>query len=156
MSQSIIKKIIKNKKAYYEYFIEKQIESGIELLGWEVKAVRSRMISINNSYVAFNKQEAYIYNSVFQCHNKTTFSDNIYNTTRSRKLLLNKYELLFLKEKTNQYHYTIIVLDLYWKNSWIKAHIGLAKGKNQYDKRNKIHTQTWKHEKNKLKKYVNK
>lgn len=150
-----IKKIIKNKRAYYEYFIEKKIESGIELLGWEIKSARSKMITIDNSYVSFHNQEAYMHNSIFQ-YNKTQLSNKIYNISRSRKLLLNKHELLFLKEKIKQQNYTIIVLDLYWKNSWIKVNIGLAKGKKKYDKRNIINIRKWKYEKKQITKYINK
>lgn len=156
MSQLTLKKIIQNKRAYHEYFIEKEIETGIELLGWEVKSVRSKTITINNSYVSFYNQEAYIYNSCFQL-NTTQFLNPIHhNTTRLRKLLLKQHELLFLTEKTHHQNYTIIILDLHWKNSWIKAHIGLAKGKKKYDKRNIINIRKWKYEKEKIEKYINK
>lgn len=152
MSQSIIKQIIQNKRAYHEYFIEKQIESGIKLLGWEIKSARTKMISIDNSYVSFHNKEAYIHNSVFQS-NTTQFANTIHNVARLRKLLLNKHELLFLIEKINHQNYTIIVLDLYWKNSWIKAHIGLAKGKKKYDKRNITNIRQWKYEKKQISQY---
>lgn len=152
MSQLTIKSIIQNKRAYHDYFIEKKIESGIELLGWEVKSIRSKSIAIDNSYISFHNKEAYICNSIFQI--QTTHTSNIqYNTTRLRKLLLNKYELLFLMEKVNYQQYTVIVLDLFWRNSWIKTHIGLAKGKKKYDKRSTINTRIWKNEKKEILKH---
>lgn len=153
MVQTIITNIIQNKRAYYEYFIEKKIESGIQLLGWEIKSIRSKKITINNSYVSFFNKEAYIYNSVFQS-NITQFPNEIHNATRLRKLLLKKHELLFLIDKINHKSYTIVVLDLHWKNSWIKVNIGLAKGKTKYDKRNIIKTRMWTYEKNILKKLI--
>lgn len=153
----MLKTIIQNKRAYHEYFIEKEIESGIQLLGWEVKSIRSKTITIDNSYISFQNQEAYIYNSIFQINIKQhSINPAYYNTNRLRKLLLKKNELLFLIEKTHCQHYTIIILNLHWKNSWIKALIGLAKGKKKYDKRNIIKTRQWKYEKEKIEKYINK
>ncbi|AGC03823.1 ssrA-binding protein [Candidatus Blochmanniella chromaiodes str. 640] len=155
MNQLILKKITQNKHAYHEYFIEKKIESGISLLGWEVKSARSNMVVINNSYVSFYNKEAYICNSIFQS-NVTQFYNEAHNSVRVRKLLLKKNELLFLIEKVNQKGYTAIILDLYWKNSWIKVNIGLAKGKKKYDKRNIIHMHKWKKEKIRILKYMKK
>lgn len=155
MSEIIYKKIIQNKRAYYEYFIEKKIESGIELFGWEIKSARSKTINIDNSYVSFRNKEAYIYNSVFQ-YNTINSSNITCDTTRLRKLLLKKKELLFLMEKAHYQNYTITVLELYWKESWIKAHIGLAKGKTKHDKRNIIKTRKWQYEKKQITKYTNK
>ncbi|URJ23293.1 SsrA-binding protein SmpB [Blochmannia endosymbiont of Camponotus sp. C-003] len=153
MNQLILKKITQNKRAYYEYFVEKQIESGISLLGWEVKSARSKMVVIDNSYVSFYNKEAYICNSIFQS-NVTRFDNESSDSVRARKLLLKKNELSFLMEKVNQKGYTAIILDLYWKNSWIKVNIGIAKGKKKYDKRNIIHMHQWNKEKVRVLKYM--
>lgn len=153
MTQLVLKKITQNKRAYYEYFIEKKIEAGIVLLGWEVKSARSNMVTINNSYISFDNKEAYIYNSIFQT-NITQFYNEVYNSARIRKLLLKKNELLFLMETVKQRGYTIVVLDLYWRDSWIKINIGIAKGKKKYDKRNIIDAHKWKKEKVHILKYV--
>lgn len=153
MPSSTHTNIIQNKRVYHEYYIEKKIESGIALLGWEVKSARSKMITIDNSYISFYNKEAYIYNSLFQ-FNTTQFSNITHNVTRLRKLLLKKKELLFLMEKINHQKYTIVILELYWKNSWIKANIGLAKGKKKYDKRNTINIRKWQYEKKQIAKYT--
>ncbi|URJ28766.1 SsrA-binding protein SmpB [Blochmannia endosymbiont of Camponotus sp. C-046] len=153
MNQLILKKITQNKRAYYEYFVEKQIESGISLLGWEVKSARSKMVVIDNSYVSFYNKEAYICNSIFQS-NVTRFDNESSDSVRARKLLLKKNELSFLMEKVNQKGYTAIILDLYWKNSWIKVNIVIAKGKKKYDKRNIIHMHQWNKEKVRVLKYM--
>lgn len=153
MNQLILKKITQNKRAYYEYFVEKKIESGISLLGWEVKSARSNMVIIDNSYVSFYNKEAYICNSIFQS-NVTRFDNESSDSVRARKLLLKKNELSFLMEKVNQKGYTAIILDLYWKNSWIKVNIGIAKGKKKYDKRNIIHMHQWNKEKVRVLKYM--
>lgn len=151
---NLYKIIIQNNRIHHKYIIEKEFESGLVLLGWEVKAIRSKTISIDNSYISFQNKEAYIYNSVFQ--SKTTNTNPIFNPTRIRKLLLNKKELLFLTEKINNYHYTIVILNLFWKNSWIKANIGLAKGKKKYDKRHILNTNRWKIEKIHITRHFNK
>ncbi|ADV33932.1 ssrA-binding protein [Candidatus Blochmanniella vafra str. BVAF] len=151
MNQSYSKQIIQNKGVYHKYFIEKKIESGLVLLGWEVKAIRSKQVVIDNSYISFQNQEAFIYNSFFKKIN--TNNNPIYDTNRIRKLLLKKQELLFLKEKIKRYKYTIVIINLFWKNSWIKATIGLAKGKRNFDKRNIVHSNEWKSKKQNLVKY---
>lgn len=154
MNQYNINEILNNKQAYYKFFIEKTFESGISLLAWEVKSARLKLITIDNSYISFKGYEAFIYNAVFQNSIKHNVSE--YNPIRIRKLLLTKKELLFLKSQTNQYGYTIIVLSLFWKNNWIKASIGLAKGKKKYDKRHIIHKTSWKKEKIHITKCINK
>lgn len=153
MSSSTHTSIIQNKRVYHEYYIEKKIESGIALLGWEVKSARSQTITIDNSYISFCNKEAYIYNSLFQL-NTTQFSNITHNVTRLRKLLLKKKELIFLMEKINHQKYTVVILELYWKNSWIKANIGLAKRKKKYDKRNIINIRKWQYEKKQITKYT--
>lgn len=154
MNKLSLNEIIRNNYVYYKYFIEEKFESGLVLLGWEVKAIRLKLITINNSYVSFQNQEAYVYNSFIQ--SKLKLNNLSYNPTRIRKLLLKKQELLFLKNRVNHHGYTIMVLNLFWKNSWIKVNIGLAKGKKKYDKRSKISINTWKREKELLNKCFNK
>lgn len=73
-----------------------------------------------------------------------------------RKLLLHKQELLLLIDKINKKNYTIVILNLFWKNSWIKANIGIAKGKKKYDKRHTLNTNQWKLEKKYITKCINK
>ncbi|URJ25027.1 SsrA-binding protein SmpB [Candidatus Blochmannia ocreatus (nom. nud.)] len=152
MNRLILKKITQNTRIYHKYFIEKKIESGIALLGWEVKSARFNRVAIDNCYVSVCNAEAYVYNAVFQS-NKIQYDNGIYNTIRVRKLLLKKHEILFLMEKVAQQGYTVVVLDLYWKNSWIKLTIGIAKGKKQHDKRNAIIMQDWNREKMRIMKY---
>lgn len=152
MNKPDLNEIIRNNRVYYKYSIEEKFNSGIVLLGWEVKAIRLKLIAIDHSYISFQNQEAYIYNIVIQTKNKT--NDLTYNPTRARKLLLTKQELFFLKKKTNQNNYTIMILNLFWKHPWIKAHIGLAKSKKKYDNRHKIRTNIWIREKSLLTNHI--
>lgn len=154
MNKRNLNEIIYNNRVYYKYFIEKTFVSGIILLGWEVKAIRAKLIAIDNSYISFQGDEAFVYNAVFQT--QLNSYELISNPIRARKLLLKKNELLFLKDQINKNRYTIVVLSLFWKNSWIKVNIGLAKSKKKYDKRHEINIDTWKKEKIHITKYFNK
>lgn len=123
-----IKTTVINKRAEYDYYIHKKYEAGIVLTGSEVKSIRSYHISItHNTFCAIdNKNEVYIYNL------------SIAGNTKSRKLLLNSYEINKIKTTVNKMHYTIVPLRIYNKNSFFKIEIGICQGKKQYDKRSVI------------------
>ncbi|AKC60108.1 SsrA-binding protein SmpB [Blochmannia endosymbiont of Polyrhachis (Hedomyrma) turneri] len=143
------KKIIQNKYANYQYFIIKKLEAGISLQGWEVKAIRAKKIEINHAYIFIKNNEAYTSNIII--HPITTASSHIqHDISRHRKLLLKKNELHLLSKENNNFKYTIIPLELYWKNQWIKISIGIGKGKKQYDKRAEIKKREWLLDKNKV------
>ncbi|XZR52870.1 MAG: SsrA-binding protein SmpB [Enterobacteriaceae bacterium] len=142
------KYIIYNKKIKFLYFIEKKIEAGISLFGWEIKSIKLGKLNIENSYIKFKNLNAYLINFIITPINNI----NKYKkkTTRSIKLLLKKRELLFLFNKVNKDGYTIIPLCMYWKKNWLKLNICLAKGKKQYDKRKSIKEKNWKIERKKI------
>ncbi|MXP50811.1 SsrA-binding protein SmpB [Pantoea sp. SoEX] len=133
--------VTKNKKAYYEYSIEKKFEAGIVLYGWEVKSIRAKKININDSYVLIYGKEVYLIGTTFQ--SLINVSNNITcDSKRNRKLLLTKSEINYLSNN-KQKGYTIIPLVLYWKKSWCKITIGLSRGKKQYKKREQIKEREW-------------
>ncbi|MBK4775537.1 SsrA-binding protein [Candidatus Pantoea edessiphila] len=135
--------IAKNRRAYYEYFIEKEIEAGLVLYGWEMKSIRAGKINISDSYILIYNQEAYLLGSIFQP--LINVSNNITcDPTRNRKLLLNKSEINYLNNRNKQKNYTTIALVMYWKRSWCKLKIGLSRGKKQYDKRDQHREREWK------------
>lgn len=127
---------IKNKKAYFDYFIEDEYEAGIVLHGTEIKSIRKGSANLNDCYIRIKNDEAYIINMYIAKYEQ----GNIHNhdETRERKLLLNKREILKLKTGVMQEGYNIVPLKLYIKNGRAKLLIGLAKGKKQYDKREVI------------------
>ncbi|CAL1329445.1 SsrA-binding protein SmpB [Candidatus Providencia siddallii] len=135
--------IVRNKMVYYEYFIEKEIEAGLLLQGWEVRALRTGNVNINNSYISLKNNEAYLFGSNFTPLNNTS-SYMLNDPVRNRKLLLNKRELKFIYDKINIKGYTVVVIFLYWKNALCKAKIGIAKGKKRYDKRLEMKKREWK------------
>ena len=127
---------IKNKKAYFNYFIEKEIEAGIVLVGTEIKSVRANKVNLTDSYVRIKNNEAYIINMFIEKYDK----GNIFNhdETRERKLLLHKREIKKIYEQIKKEGYTLVPLKVYMKNNKAKVLIGLAKGKKLYDKRETI------------------
>ena len=124
---------IKNKKAYYDYFISDTLEVGIALKGTEIKAIRKGSVDLKDTFVNIKNNEAYILNMYIAKYDE----GNIFNhdERRTRKLLLHKKEILKLKDKIKIEGYTIIPLKLYFKKDKVKILIGIAKGKKLYDKR---------------------
>ena len=118
---------IKNKKAYFDYYIEKEIEAGIELLGTEIKSLRKNSGQLRDSYVIIKNNEAYLLNMYIAKYDE----GNIFNheETRTRKLLLHKKEINKLKEAVSQEGYSIVPLKVYLKNGYVKVLIGVARGK---------------------------
>lgn len=137
MAQKEGKKLIaNNKKAFHDYFIEEQLETGIELFGTEVKAIRAGHCSIKEAYVQVNKGELWVEGMNIQPYEK----GNIFNKDplRIRKLLAHKNEIMKLDQKLKEKGYTIVPLEVYFKSGRVKVNIGLAKGKKLYDKRETI------------------
>lgn len=126
----------RNKKAYHNYEIIETFETGIVLVGSEVKSVKDSKCSLEEGYVII-KDNAVVLKQVHIEHYKfcSLYSIKI-DDTRDRILLLNKAEIKKLKKATEIKGYTIIPLKVYYNdNNKIKVEIGLAKGKKNYDKR---------------------
>lgn len=127
---------IKNKKAYFDYFIEEELEAGISLQGTEIKSVRNSSVNIKDSYIRLKNGEAYIINMYIAKYEKSAIFNH--DEYRDRKLLLHKREIVKLKEKISIDGYTLIPLSIYIKNNMVKIKIGVCKGKKNYDKRESI------------------
>ena len=112
-----------NKRARHDYFIEDEIEAGLELQGWEVKSMRAGKTNISDSYVIFKNGEAFLFGASIQPLNVAS-THIVCDPTRTRKLLLNKRELASLFGKANRDGFTIVALSLYWKSAWAKVKIG--------------------------------
>jgi SsrA-binding protein len=128
-----MKLVANNKKAYHDYFILEKYECGIELFGTEVKSLREGKCSIKEAYVNIEKGEVYV-----EGMNVSPYEHgNIMNKDplRTRKLLLHKQEIMKLAGQIAVKGYTLVPLQVYFKNGRAKVEIGLAKGKKLYDKR---------------------
>lgn len=122
-----------NKKAFFDFFIEDKYEAGIELVGSEVKSIKSGKVSIKESFIRIINGEIFIMGmSVVPW----SFG-SIYNPDekRVRKLLLHKKEIQKLHEKVTQKGYTIVPLNVHLSKGYVKIEIALARGKKTYDKR---------------------
>ncbi|MDO5127758.1 MAG: SsrA-binding protein SmpB [Eubacteriales bacterium] len=128
--------IANNKKAYHDFFIEEKYEAGISLVGTEVKSLRMGKCSIKESFIRIENEEAYIY----QMHISPYEKGNIFNRDplRTRKLLLHKHEINKLIGAQKAKGYTLVPLQVYFKDSLVKVELGLARGKKLYDKREDI------------------
>lgn len=141
--------ITQNKKAYFDYFVEEKYEAGLVLEGWEVKAIRSGRAQINEGYVILRNGAFWLLNAHISA--LPTASTHITpDPIRTRKLLLNDEEIGRLVGKVEQRGYTVIPLDMHYKNGRIKLEIGLAKGKQKADKRDTEKKREWTREKQRL------
>jgi SsrA-binding protein len=133
-----MKSITKNKKAYFEFSILEKHMAGIKLQGSEVKSIRAGKVSISEAYCFINDGEIFIKGMNVTEH-KEGGKHNNHQPLRDRKLLMKKKEILKLKENISQKGLTIVPLEIILTNTgFIKLEIGLAKGKNLYDKRSTI------------------
>nr|WP_267506193.1 SsrA-binding protein SmpB [Borreliella afzelii] len=125
--------LIENKKAKFNYFIEEKVSCGIVLKGTEVKSIKAKKLSFNNSFAIIKKEELWLEN----LHVSKYKEGNIFNhdELRPRKLLIKKKELQRLKKFKEKEGYTLIPISFYLKKSIIKVEVGICKGKKLYDKR---------------------
>lgn len=131
-----IKVVVNNKKASFNYFLSDFLEAGLALKGTEIKSIKEGKVSISDAYVVFKNGEAFILNMNISEYDK----GNIFNhdPLRTRKLLLNKHEILKYEQKTIKDGYTVVPTRLYLKKGRAKLEIALAKGKKNFDKREAI------------------
>ncbi|MFY9462235.1 MAG: SsrA-binding protein SmpB [Candidatus Sungiibacteriota bacterium] len=123
-----------NKRAFFDYEILEKYEAGIELFGFEVKAIKTGHINLSGSYVVIKNGEAWLINATVPPYQpKNTPAD--YEPSRSRRLLLKKQEIRELIGKSAQKGLTLVPLRVYDKKSRIKLEFGLARAKKEHDKR---------------------
>ena len=130
-------RIADNKKAAFNYFFEERFEAGIVLEGWEVKALREGKAQLTDGYVVIRDGELFLIGC--QINPLKTASTHVKpEAARTKKLLMHKDEIRRLIGKVEQKGYTLVPIQLYWKNGRAKCEIALAKGKAIHDKRDTI------------------
>ena len=136
MARESMKPVANNKKAYHDYFIEEKYEAGLALHGTEVKSLRMGKCSVKESFVRIERGEVFVYGMHISPYEK----GNIFNKDplRVRKLLLHRQEIRRMESRIAEKGYTLVPLQVYFKNGLAKVEIGLAKGKKLYDKRQAI------------------
>ena len=127
---------LKNKKAYFNYEIIDTYEAGISLVGTEIKSIRKNNLSFTDSYCLFIDKKLIVRSMHIKEYENASF--NQHDPKRDRDLILTRKELSKLSDSVRTKGLTIIPLKVYVVNGWAKVLIGLAKGKNNFDKRNSI------------------
>ncbi len=142
-------RIVENKKAFHDYFIEERLEAGLALHGWEVKAIRAGRAQIKEAYVIVSNGEIFL----IGCHISPLPAASTHlvpDPTRTRKLLLHAQEISRLIGSVERSGYTLVPINLHYKGGRIKLEVGLAKGKKQHDKREAKKEHDWQREKQRL------
>lgn len=134
--------IAQNKKARRDYFLEEKIEAGVQLAGWEVKALRAGRGQLTDSYVDIQNGEAWLLGAQIQPLPEAS-THFVTDPTRQRKLLMHEKQITKLKEAGEQKGYTVVATALYWKQHLVKCEVCLAKGKQMHDKRQTEKERDW-------------
>ncbi|PWK89860.1 SsrA-binding protein SmpB [Fulvimonas soli] len=135
-----------NKRARHEFHIDRRFEAGIELQGWEVKALRAGRINFGDSYAIVSKGEIYLFGaSIPPLISASTHV--VAEDRRTRKLLLHREEIDQLIGAIERKGYTLVPVAMYWKGNKVKVEIGLARGKQAHDKRESEKERDWQREK---------
>jgi len=146
-------RIAVNKKARHDYFIEDTFEAGLALEGWEVKSLRAGRVQISESYVILKGGEAWLLGA----HITPLPSASTHITpdpSRTRKLLLHRAQLAKLIGYVERRGYALVATGMHWKRGRAKLAVGLARGKQQHDKRATERERDWRREKQRLLKHA--
>jgi SsrA-binding protein len=141
--------IAENRRARFDYMIEERHEAGVVLEGWEIKAIRAGQVQLTDGYVVIRDGELWLIGC--RINPLRSASTHVHpEPDRTRKLLLKKDEIRRLVGKVEQRGYTLVPLDLHYKDGRVKAEIALAKGKAEHDKRDTEKKRDWEREKARL------
>lgn len=134
--QQGIRTVAQNRKAYHDYFVEEKIECGISLFGTEVKSIRQGRVNLKESWAQVRKGEIWVEGM----HISPYEQGNIFNRDplRAKKLLLHRREIHKLEAQVMRQGFTLVPLELYFKNGRVKMQLGLCKGKQLHDKRDSM------------------
>ena len=128
------KRLAENRFAKYQYEILETLETGIQLLGTEVKSIRRGNINLRDGFCLIRKGELHLHNvNIAQIKNAGAFFNH--DPLRTRKLLAHHREISKLEIQVNRKGLSLIPLSIHLKGSWIKVVIGLGKGRKLHDKR---------------------
>jgi SsrA-binding protein len=138
-----------NKRARHEYHIDERYEAGLALQGWEVKSLRAGRINFGDSYAQSKGGELYLCGaSIPPLISASTHV--VADDRRTRKLLLHRAEIDKLIGEVERKGYTLVPTAMYWKHNRVKVEIGLAKGKQDHDKRAAEKERDWNREKGRV------
>lgn len=145
--------IARNRRARFNYSLEKTFKAGVALEGWELKSIRAGKVQLVDTYVIVRDAEAYLVGARINPLPSTS-THSIAEPDRTRKLLLNRREIreiasaLLIKGKS------CVATSMYWQNQYVKCEIAIATGKRNYDKRKTIQERDWNRQKERLRKQI--
>src|SRR5271163_5347889 len=122
-----------NRAAAHNYFLVEKIEAGVALRGTEVKSIREGQANLKDAYGLIKDGEAFLLNVHIGPYSHGNFANH--DALRTRKLLMHKEEVRKLQIKTQIKGHTLIPVRLYFRNGRVKCELALAKGKQEWDKR---------------------
>lgn len=135
-----------NKRARHEYHIDERYEAGVALLGWEVKSLRAGRTNLTDAYAIVRNGEIYLFGASIVPLISAS-SHVIADDRRTRKLLLHRQEIDKLIGAVERKGYTLVPMAMYWKGNKVKIEVGLARGKQEHDKRNVLKDKDWQRDK---------
>ncbi len=128
--------VVQNRKARHDYDIVDRFETGIVLVGTEVKSLRAGRVNLKDSYALVEAGEVFLHRVHISPYEEGTHYNH--EPERRRKLLLHGGEIRRLAGRTQQQGLTLVPLSIYFRRGRVKVELGLAKGKKQYDKRHAL------------------
>ncbi|HOX72754.1 SsrA-binding protein SmpB [Dokdonella sp.] len=135
-----------NKRARHEYHIDERYEAGVALQGWEVKSLRAGRTNLTDAYAIVRNGEIFLFGaSIVPLISASTHV--VADDRRTRKLLLHRQEIDKLVGAVERKGYTMVPMAMYWKGNKVKIEIGLARGKQEHDKRNTLKEKDWQRDK---------
>lgn len=131
-----VRLVAKNRKAFFDYHVVEDIEAGIVLRGTEVKSLREGRLQLMDAYAMIERGEVWLVHAHIGEYANRGYADHV--PLRPRKLLLHRKEIDRLEKKVAERGFTLIPLEVYFRDARAKVKIGLCKGKAAYDKREAI------------------
>jgi SsrA-binding protein len=131
-----VKVVATNRRARFDYTIEDTWEAGLSLLGSEVKSLRDGNVNLSDAYAQPRGVELFLVNCRIGEYKQAAHFGH--EPLRDRKLLMKRAELDRIRGKVEQRGYTLVPLQLYFKEGWAKVELGLAKGRAHEDRRDAI------------------
>src|SRR5690625_2675542 len=125
--------VARNRRARHDYHLQRPLEAGIVLHGTEVKSLRAGRASLVDGWVNIDRGEAWLENVHIPEYTEGTWTNHA--PRRKRKLLLHRDQILKLASRSNDKGYTVVPLELYFRGGRAKVEIALARGKQEWDKR---------------------
>lgn len=126
-----------NKRAHYDYEILEKMEGGLVLAGYEVKSIKTGLISLKGAFVTIRDNQAYLTNATIPAYQPKNMPES-YDPERSRKVLIHKSQLKSLIGKISRKGLTLVPIKVYSNRGLIKLEFGVGKGKKKFDKREDI------------------